>query len=130
MTPNGIARVIMIGEHSPCYTIKTGEGEAAIFPRNLQPIPLTAEVLEKNGFERCVSSIVRTPSAVIPVCDSNQFAISGHPNLRIIDSRLGDYSLRTPVVCDTNYYEIHKIKYVHELQHALRLCGIELEIKL
>jgi hypothetical protein len=39
----------------------------------LKPITLTTEILEKNGFERCVSSISRTSTPSIPICESNQF---------------------------------------------------------
>lgn len=109
MTPNGIARVIMIGEHSPCYTTKTGEGEAAIFPSNLQPIPLTPEILEKNGFERL----------------GTDYILMGYPfgltNPSTPDDYKDNYWLRV-AASSVN------IKYVHELQHALRLCRIEKEI--
>ena len=95
-----------------------------------EPIPLTAEILEKNGFERCVSSIARSSTAAIPICNSNQFSCKGYGNLRIIDRGIWHFSLRTPVLCDTEKYEIHEIKYVHQLQHALKLCNIEKEIEL
>ena len=96
----------------------------------IEPIPLTAEILEKNGFERCVSSIARSSTAAIPICNSNQFSCKGYGNLRIIDRGIWHFSLRTPVLCDTEKYEIHEIKYVHQLQHALKLCNIQKEIEL
>ena len=113
-----------------CHPLDEDQFDGGIWLDYLDPIPLTPEILEKNGFERCVSSIVRTSTAAIPVCDSNQFATADFPDLRIIDRGIWHYSLRTPVVCDLKHYEIHEIKYVHELQHALRLCGIEKEISL
>lgn len=63
----------------------------------MAPIPLTPEILEKNGIELSVG-----PGGLY------QGAISG-------------------VNC---HIEFNIIKYVHELQNALRLCGIEKEIEL
>ena len=71
-----------------------------------EPIPLTTEILEKNGFEY----------------DHNyhswiydEFTISyGH----LIDEEEGDYLFIW--VADTSV----KLTYVHELQHVLRLCGL------
>ena len=64
---------------------------------NCEPVPLTDEILKKNGFEVKVG-----PSG------KYQLTIEG-VNCRV------DFNI---------------IEYVHELQHALRLCGIDKEIKL
>ena len=64
---------------------------------DIEPIPLTPEILEKNGIELSVG-----PGGLY------QGTISG-------------------VNC---HIEFNIIKYVHELQNALRLCGIEKEIEL
>ena len=120
MTPNGIARVIMIGEHSPCYTTKTGEGEAAIFPRDLHPIQLTAEVLEKNGFKKDYNG-------------DFELIEEGY-GIRVV--RRGDVYAFTLTagrdITDMVRFAIHQVGpfSVHWVQHALKLCGIELEIKL
>ena len=100
----------------------------------IEPVSLTPEILEKNGFERGVSSIVRTSTCAIPICESNTFCYN-HEGKRLKDINIKDrgiwgWSVRSRVVCDTNWNEIHVIRYVHELQHALRLCGIEKEIEL
>ena len=97
---------------------------------DVQPIFLTPEILEKNGFERCVSSIVRSSTAAIPICNSNQFCCKDCERLRIIDRGIWHFSLITPVIGDTKQYEIHEIKYVHTLQHALKPCGIDKTIEL
>lgn len=66
------------------------------------PIPLTAEILEKNGF-------------------------ISYQQDRIVIWR-NDYSFA--IECDLTTWEYYwangdvKINYVHELQHALRLCGL------
>ena len=80
---------------------------------DIEPIPLTAEILEKNGF-------------VGELCSNG------------IDYVSEEYKLR--IICKTNdvgwtIYANHfgldkKDVFVHELQHALRLCRIEKEIEL
>ena len=88
----------------------------SIFSMNdTQPIPLTPEILEKNGIKR----------------DTN-----GRMFGEYFDEDKNGF-LEISVDCEgiwwsINYEEYHilRFKYVHELQHALRLCGIDKEIKL
>lgn len=73
---------------------------------DIAPIPLTPEILEKNGFEydQYYHSWIY-----------DEFTINyGH----LIDEEEGDYLFIW--VADTSM----KLTYVHELQHALRLCGL------
>ena len=81
----------------------------------LRPIPLTPEILEKNGFtlkeeEKGMYGVTIAPYYTrddVPFevfCDGEPFAIW----------------FKDPV----------NIKYVHQLQHALRLCGIDKTIEL
>lgn len=83
----------------------------------LESIPLTPEILKKSGFEHLVTEE-----------DSDSF-----------DGAQGDLCYvfnKTPegymsCVDMTHSFTITgRIKYVHELQHILRLCGIEKEIVL
>lgn len=82
----------------------------------LYPLPLTAEILDKNGF--------------------SQDPLNGH--IFIFHEKSGEvrYYEYGPkyygLTIDNQLATIQdlKIKYVHELQHALRLCRIEKEIKL
>lgn len=78
----------------------------------LEPIPLTAEILEKNGFKHCATE---------EDCD-------------YFDNREGDlyYCLNRTAdgymscIDVTHSFTISGlIKYVHELQHILRLCGLD-----
>ena len=76
----------------------------------IEPIPLTPEILEKNGF--------------VFDCDFWTIANPRYNNVRMVtyysigddvaDAFLGHWAF------DENY----AIDYVHELQHALRLCGL------
>ena len=73
---------------------------------SLSPIPLTPEILEKNGF--VVESMV-CHGKPLQYCE-------------LVDGLWIDIS-------EKNYFE-GKLEYVHQLQNALRLCGIEKEIVL
>ena len=74
----------------------------------LHPIPLTAEILEKNGFKYNDCPIV---------LGWEQYGLTLY--------RGGDGFL---INCGQNVALI--INYVHELQHALRLCRVDKEIVL
>ena len=73
---------------------------------DLQPIPLTPEILEKNGFRKQNNS-----SGVIRL---DTYWLGEE-----IGFRLHSFG--------ADYYQfgLAKIRYVHELQHALKLCGID-----
>ena len=75
----------------------------------LEPIPLTAEILEKNGFDMDDYTV--------------HFKEDEHYMLELV---FEDDELKWTINC--NEYTIMNFEYVHELQHALRLCGIEKEI--
>lgn len=66
-------------------------------PCSLEPIPLTPEILEKNGFKAELGPGGRFVLEINGLCVTVQFSA---------------------------------IDYVHELQNALLLCGIEKEIEL
>ena len=79
----------------------------------IEPIPLTPEILEKNGFR----------------LEENEIGMYG--------VHIAPYYMRDDVpfevFCDGSPFAIWfkepvNIKYVHQLQHALRLYGIEKEI--
>lgn len=76
----------------------------------VEPIPLTLKILDKNGFRAGIyGNIVMMEKGV---------------SFSLIKGYEGDFwwtCRGEPIV---------KIKFVHELQHALRLCGIKKEIKL
>ena len=84
----------------------------------LEPIPITPEILEKNGFGYKE--------------EDENFAhyYLGEPHfckdmgLHIGSNKKGAYCT------NIGYNDIYGLRYVHELQHALRLCGIEKEIEL
>lgn len=81
---------------------------------DLQPIPLTAEILENNGWSKPASGRVwsrnNVPSFVLEAIDDGSFEV-------------------TTDTC-SEWGGLCMIHYVHEFQHALRLCGVDKEIVL
>lgn len=82
---------------------------------SLSPIPLTEAILEKNGFEYKEGG-------------------TGMYGVEIVPRYLRD-DVPFEIFCDGEPFAIWfkepiNIKYVHQLQNALRLCGITREITL
>lgn len=75
---------------------------------NIQPIPLTSDILNKN------------------------FPDTRDDVFWCWDDRKSQEEIWYEVRIEKNYETVFMldIRYVHELQHALRLCGIEKEIEL
>ena len=106
-------KVKELREHK--LSLKTENSVMIVYYNNVEPIPITSEILEKNGF---------------------------------VTNRYGEIELNdelgtseTNIVLEPTYSEeyywwrinnnlIVKIKYVHELQHILKLVGIKKEVKL
>lgn len=82
----------------------------------IEPIPLTPEILEKN-FKELFQGIKLMYQLKGPYCAMNE---DGQWVFGLVKVD-GENSARYPLV---------RILFVHELQHALRLCGIEKEIEL
>ena len=85
----------------------------------IEPIPLTPEILEKNGF------ILKTDGWLWckekGIDDKNYIFIQfrkGCDEVRLLELNFVNKVL-------AKYEQIH---YVHELQHALRLCNVNKEI--
>ena len=86
---------------------------------NIKPIPLTPEILEKNGFEYNDENAKYHPN-----CWSNSGILLRKRTLNgffyMVTSDYDDQDTNcTPII----------ITYVHELQHLLKLCGIEKTIE-
>lgn len=78
---------------------------------NVEPIPLTAEILEKNGFIKSEEDQI--------LMGGIGFAIIYGGYKRLEEDKFLKYG-----------DNIYPTRYVHQLQHALRLCGINKEIVL
>ena len=77
----------------------------------IEPIPLTAEILEKNGFERVGTSYILKESMF-------ELTNPSHP-----DRYQDIYYIRLA-------RQNKRVMYVHKLQHFMREFGIEKEIEL
>ena len=98
---------------------------------DLEPIPITAEILKANGFmpddlcdyaEKyvCPMEINKTPQTIL------EFAF-----YKGISANTLFKCWTKPESCDgVNSVHICDLKYVHQFQHALRLCEIDMKIKL
>lgn len=109
----GIYGVDRDGEDYPAVCVGKPTGIGLVVERNeIEPIPLTTELLEKNGFRLEWDGDIK-----LMVCDDVVIEI-GNNYKRFEDGKM---YLRKVLV---------SLHYVHQLQHALRLCGIEKEIVL
>lgn len=89
--------------------IVDGWGAIMIKCEHLRPIPITAEILEKNGFEKTAIGDIYRHESDIEV------------------SLYGDGWWHT---IGLDEYSLHKINGVHQLQHLLRLYGEYREVNL
>lgn len=93
----------------------------------LEPIPLTREILEKNGFV-CVEvgdNGIGTPAKYRNRFEKWECRTQWHTFHVFIDRITNRYTMNA-----VHSNHIEGMQYVHELQHALRLCGIDKEIEL
>lgn len=84
-----------------------------------KPIPLTPEILEKNGFERenLITSYNHYTGIDNRVSLNDDFYCMNSRNMWNVHIDSEDYS--TIANCE--------LTYVHELQHLLKLCNIDFE---
>ena len=93
----------------------------------IEPIPVTPEILEKNGFK--LKEERKTYTTYVSVWDEISIISFAFYKETIC-------GVDTMLECEYGFAggldRIHHchIKYVHELQHALRLCAIKKEIEL
>ena len=96
-------------------SIETTNKEGFYYEESFEPIPLTPEILEKNGFKR----IKRPVFADAFVISESMYWC----NYALFSCDDGNYFGDTARIICYCYS-------VHELQHALKLCGIDKEIVL
>ena len=81
----------------------------------MEPIPLTPEILEKNGWENSAPGVWQKEYGGFIFYWEEGTGRFGMDDFRYLQEQ----------------WKIHlQIKHTHELQHALRLCGIEKEVVL
>lgn len=125
------AKDLMIGDwvlEGGLYPHKVGgidEQIDGMLPECYSPIPLTPEILKKNGFE---NDFYEDES----VADYVKVRLEGY-SLRCKANGWDDALVtwcngHLEVITDFNGEVRKDIDHVHQLQHALRICGIDKEI--
>ena len=122
--PNGQNRITVIQDNDVVFTDYAEDISGACDLDKLEPIPLTHDIIKANGFE------------LTEVGDNGP----GTPRQNL--NRYEKHECKTKWRDITMWYDrmtknwcLHginsiKLNYVHELQHAMRLCGIDKEITL
>lgn len=135
-TPVKVAEIKTVGDNELKTVVYHDDIRLVFCEKYLDPIPLTAEILEKNGFK-----------IVHGFGYSESYPTYGwgyHKGLRdyasvdvtFYDEPIGGVSrlvkMETASKKDDGINSIHScdIESVHDLQHALRLCGILKDITL
>ena len=109
---SSIARVSEIGFSNSDGMYVSFDGiKGRYYDVEIEPIPITDEILEKNGFKKN---------------NFNQYVLGKSDLGEEIYYEIGFIQLRYP----NSYYSILSIGYVHEFQHMLNIFGIKKEIKL
>lgn len=108
-----IIKVSSVNEVGITFKSLKDRSQISIKEEDLVPIPLTPEILKKNGFESRGAQFFCDHIGMIWWKD-NIFMFSKYT--RHEDLPTENISIN--------------IGYVHELQHALRICGIEKKIEL
>ena len=112
---------IMVGDWVSYHGIATKVAPADFCQKKwleeIKPIPLTPEILEKNDFKYRDSygySFINRKELCGDGFEDEKVYINTALNTLIIYTATGNIHL--------------PVKYIHQLQHALRLCEIEKEI--
>lgn len=115
------ARVTELRSDGHDALVVTDHGEVDMLI-DLEPIPLTGMILERNGFEK-----TNETHRVLEyrLCD-------GVARMNVKFNHTNDYvDIHFDTINSMRFVSIKK-RYmsVHDLQHAMRMCGIEKEIEL
>ena len=93
--------------------------------KTFEPIPLTPEILEKNGFEKLDFSHFQIGDRRLVLDADGRW--DGPLSWHWVVTEMDTNAKGQPVVLD---YYVATINYVHELQHCLKLVGIDKEIQI
>lgn len=113
------ANVRVSDTYSNGYVFIVGEEDSGISEsvnahHHIEPIPLTPEILEKNGFRKNG--------------EYNEWNIGEWNERPFIGVSLDRQSMRVKYFGNDIFID-NKVVFVHQLQHALRLAGVEKEVE-
>ena len=109
--PARVAGIIKSSKECNIYAyVGTGNRLQGINERDFEPIPITDEILKKSGFSR----------------HHDLFYIGDGWYLDVDGSAIGMFN---DAYESPKFIEQFTVKYVHELQHLLRIMGEEKEVE-
>ena len=89
---------------------------------NIDGVPITPEILKKNGFkEEVVGKYYRKP------LDNEEDFLARY---LAVERKSGNWAVFIKYCNLTEYALLRKIQHVHELQHILWVLGLDAELKL
>lgn len=104
-------KITALCKDRPVFDTLLGYQDWSVPYEKLTPILLTVEILEKNGFRK-----------------ESYIEVVGGLDTYYLGEEIGCFRIhRLQKGC--YQFGLAKINFVHQLQHALRLCGIDKEIK-
>lgn len=112
-----IGDLVLVNERPVYVTLAV----LSVWNDNIKPIPITKELLEKNGFNK--GDIIELEDEIYCVELFNIHYDNEERKFWVcnfFESEYGTWEIS----------HLFQIKHAHELQHALRLCGIDKEIVL
>lgn len=119
-TSLGVAKIIAIDRVGITFKNKDGEFDIDFHDEDawVQEIPITPEILEKNGFGYIENDVNLSHYYL------GESHVCINMDLHIGTNHDGHFWL--------NYHnnDIYGLRYVHQLQNALHICGIEKTIEL
>lgn len=115
------AKVTALQDENCIIWLNTQDGKFCASLKNIEPIPITAEILEKNGFEEDNNGHYALKIGGVVAVDIEY--TGGIWELSILDVYALQYAGKMQVT-------IAFVSSIHSLQHALRLAGVDKEINL
>lgn len=116
-------KVVDINASKDCINCEYEGITTWVWIGRVEPIPLTPEILEKDGWKNISDHTLKGCETFRLHIEQGSFDYTLTLKLRDY-FRLDSYDDRVYTLCEVNF----GFKYVHNLQNALRLCGIKKEI--
>jgi len=117
--PYGIDKIVDLPYVEGRGVCASFAASATLFPvsvKDLEPIEITPEILEKNGFYEDKDGVYSDDNSYLIPMYSNGFDAGTWETHIEPTEGIGDFS--------------GTLKYVHQLQNALALCGIDKKFEL